>query len=178
VTDQANYAFPSDLQYFINTTAWDRAQKWPLMGPVSPQEWQVLKSGTIGSVGPRKRFRIMAGEIYFDPTPPSGENGNTVVIEYYSNAWCESASSDPQSIWTSDGDLPVLPDDCFIMGIQWRFKAAKGLDYQEEFNIYEDTVTRSMARSGMAPVLSLTGSLSGVRFLDHDNIPDSGYGDS
>lgn len=174
VASQANYAFPSDLRYFINTTAWDRTNKWPLRGPVSPQEWQVLKSGTIGSVGPRRRFRIMAGDIYFDPTPESG--GETFVIEYYSNGWCESSGGTPQDRWQANTDVPVLPDECFITGLIWRFRRAKGLDYGEEYKTYEATVSSEMARAGMAKIADLTGEPVGERFLDDLNIPDSGYG--
>lgn len=174
VSSQADYAFPSDLQYFVNTTAWDRSQKWPLRGPISPQEWQVLKSGTIGSVGPRTRFRIKAGEIFLDPTPAT--SGDTLVIEYYSDTWCESSAGTDQRLWAADNDVPLLPDDCFILGLIWRFRRAKGLDYQEEFNSYEALVTRELGRSGMAPVLDMAGGMSGVRFIDEDNIPDSGYG--
>lgn len=175
VADQANYAFPDDLQYFINTTGWDRTQKWPLRGPVSPQEWQVLKSGTIGSTGPRTRFRIMAGEIYFDPAPE--DSGDTIVLEYYSDTWCESSSGEAQRVWASDTDVPLLPDDCFILGLIWRYRRAKGLDYQEEFNSYEALVSREIGRAAMAPVVDLTEPLSGVRFIDESNIPDSGFGD-
>lgn len=168
------YAFPSDIQYFINTTAWDRTQKWPLQGPVSPQVWQVLKSGTVGSVGPRSRFRLKDGQIYIDPTPSAS---GTLVIEYYSNAWCESSAGVAQSAWAADNDRPRLPDDCFILGLIWRWRRAKGLDYQEEFNAYEDCVNRNLARSAMAPVLSISGPAFGpARLLDEDNIPDSNFG--
>lgn len=174
VADQANYAFPADLQYFINTTAWDRTQKWPMRGPVSPQEWQVLKSGTIGSIGPRRRFRIMAGEIHFDPVPES--SGDTYVFEYYSNGWCQDTLSAAQSLWASDTHTAVLPEDCFILGLKWRYRRAKGLDYAEEFNEYEALVQRELGRSGMAPIVDLEGSMTGIRFLDQDSLPDSGFG--
>ncbi len=176
VASQANYAFPSDLQYFMNTTAWDRSQHWPLHGPVSPQAWQVLKSGTIGSIGPRRRFRIMAGEIYFDPTPTTDDAGNTFAIEYYSDAWCQSSVGAAQSAWSADGDLPKLPEDCFVLGLIWRFRKAKGLDWESDFMIYESTVSMEIGRSGMAPILSMAGSKDETRFLDESNIPDAGYG--
>lgn len=175
VADQESYDFPSDLQYFVNTTAWDRTNKFPMLGPVSPQEWQILKSGTIGSVGPRTRFRIMAGQLYFNPAPDSA--GDTFVLEYYSDTWCQSSEESAQRLWASDTDTPLLPDDCFILGLMWRFRRAKGLDYAEEFNAYEDLVTREIGRSGMAPIVDLTGSRAGLRFLDESNIPDTGFGD-
>ncbi len=169
----AAYDFPTDLQYFMNTTAWDRSQKWPVDGPVSPQTWQVLKSGSVGSVGPRTRFRIMAGQIYFDPTPTSVR---TIVLEYYSDTWCQSNAASAQRLWLADTDTPLLPDDCFILGLQWRFRKAKGLDYQEDFNAYEDFVNSKLSRAGMAPILDMTSPLPGLRLIDNDNIPDSGYG--
>lgn len=170
-----NYAAPSDLRYFINTTAWDRTNDWPLQGPVSPQQWQVLKSGTIGSVGPRMRFRLMAGRIYFDPEP---DDSHDVVIEYYSNAWCtDSTGATYRERFASDTDLPLLPDDAFILGIKWRYRRAKGLDYAEEFKAYQDFVSQAIARASMAPVLDLTRAGYGTRFIDEQNLPDSGYGD-
>lgn len=176
VDSQASYAFPSDLAYFINTTGWDQSNNWPLDGPISPQIWQVLKSGTIGSVGPRLRFRIMAGALYVDPTPDSSNAGNTLVLEYYSESWCESSVADPQTSWLSDSDVPRLPDDIFVLGLIWRWRRAKGLDYQEEFNAYEDYVAQSLARSGMSRVLDLGGIERVTRLLTEDNIPDSGFG--
>jgi hypothetical protein len=169
----ASYNFPSDLQYFVNTTAWDRNQKWPVDGPISPQIWQVLKSGTVGSVGPRTRFRIMAGQIYLDPTPASVR---TIVLEYYSDTWCEASGGTDQRLWAADTDLPLLPDDCFILGLIWRFRKAKGLEYQEDFNAYEDLVSSKLATAGMAPVLDIAQPIPGMRLIDHDNIPDTGYG--
>lgn len=174
VAAQDNYAFPTDLQYFINTTGWDRDQNWPLRGPVSPQEWQVLKSGTIGSIGPRLRFRLFGDRINFDPVPDT--SGQTIVFEYYSNGWCESETGTPQTLFAANTDVPVLPDDLFILGLIWRFRRAKGLDYGEERATYEHAVSRELARSGMAPVVNLAGDNSGTRFLDKDNIPDSGFG--
>jgi hypothetical protein len=169
----AAYNFPTDLQYFMNTTTWDRSTAWPMNGPLSPQTWQVLKSGAAGSVGLRTRFRIMAGQIYFDPTPSTV---NTIVLEYYSDTWCASSLGVAQRVWAADTDLPLLPDDCFILGLMWRFRRSKGLDYGEEFNAYDECVNRELARSGMAPVLDLTRSDPGMRFIDECNIPDQGFG--
>lgn len=169
-----NYAFPSDLGYFINTTPWDRDQNWPLQGPVSPQVWQVLKSGTIGSTGPRTRFRVMANRLYFDPEPASSA---TVVLEYYMGTWCtDSTGITYRERWASDGDLPLLPDDCHVLGLIWRYLRAKRLDYAEEHNAYEDYVQTKLGRSTMAQVLSLVPGESGLRLIDEDNIPDTGYG--
>jgi hypothetical protein len=144
-----------------------------MQGPISPQVWQVLKSGTIGSVGPRTRFRIMAGEIYLDPTPSAV---NSIVIEYYSNEWCESSGGDGQAVWAADTDVPRLPDDCFILGLKWRFRKEKGLEYQEHFNEYDEFVSSKLAQSSMAPVLDLAHPQPLNHLIDETNIPDTGFG--
>jgi hypothetical protein len=45
-----------DFRHFVNGTAWDRTQRWQLLGPVSPQEDQWMRSG-VTATGPRRRFR-------------------------------------------------------------------------------------------------------------------------
>lgn len=166
------YTIPSDWAYFINATGWDRAMRWRLLGPLDPQEWQVVKSALIPT-GPRTRFRIMNGLLWFDPVPV----GNNAVFEYYSKGWCSDQAGVPHEHWEADTDIPVLVDQLFILGLKWRFLRAKGLDYDEEKQTYERAVDTELARSGAARDLSLNSTqLGGVRLLSTDNIPDTGVG--
>lgn len=167
-----NYDFPTDLAYFMPSTAWDRSFRWQLLGPLDAQEWQVLKSG-ISPVGPRVRFRMMAGKIYFDPVPSSTD---TIVFEYYSNAWCLSAASVPQTKFQADTDTIQLDDDVFNLGLQWRFKQKKGLDYSEEKRMYDDALDRALARTAPARDLPLNARSTGNRLLNYNNVPDTGFG--
>jgi hypothetical protein len=89
VDSQANYALPEDMDYQHFRTYWDRTNEWELVGPLSPQEWQWLQSGSVTSF-PRKRFRIQGfadKQFYIDPTPDSSEAGNTLVFEYQTRTW-------------------------------------------------------------------------------------------
>jgi hypothetical protein len=176
VDSTASYAFPSDLQYFTNTTAWDRTNKWQLLGPVSPQEWQVLKSG-LTVTGPRRRFRVMNNLIYIDPTPTSSDAGDTLIFEYYSNQWCQSSGGTAQSSWAADNDTLKLPERPYIHGIKWRMRAAKRLDYAQEYDDYQKAVDRELARAGMARVLPLNARESpDSQLITEDQIPDTGFG--
>lgn len=169
---QAAYSLPSDFAYFMTQTFWDRAFRWQLLGPLEAQEWQVLKSG-ISPVGPRRRFRIMGNYFWIDPVPSSED---TEVFEYYSNAWCQSSTGTAQTSWAADTDYYTLDDDCFIMGLKWRFLRAKGLDYSQEFLDYERACERKMARNGGNRNLPLNASASGIRLLNSQNVPDTGFG--
>lgn len=166
------YSYPSDLGFFINQTGWDRNFRWQLLGPLDAQEWQVIKSG-ISPVGPRMRFRLMAGQIAVNPT--SG-NSDLIVLEYYSNAWCQSAALAPQSSWQADTDTPILEDELFILDIKWRYLRSKGLEYDEEKSQFDEAHARERGRAGMARSLPLNARASGIRLLNSTQVPDTGFG--
>lgn len=166
------YAMPNDFAYYMATTSWDRSFRWQLLGPLEAQEWQVLKSG-ISPTGPRRRFRIMGNYWYVDPVPTAVE---TVVFEYYSNSWCQSSAGVAQNKWVADTDYYSLDDEAFILGLKWRFLAAKKLDYTQEESTYKLLVERLMARNGANRDLPLNAQASGIRLLNEQNVPDTGYG--
>ncbi len=86
---QESYAMPGDFDYHLNRTHWDRTNRWELMGPISPQEWQWRKSGIIAST-PRRRFRIKGAadtQFFVDPAPGSGDSGQYLSFEYQSSNW-------------------------------------------------------------------------------------------
>jgi hypothetical protein len=177
---QATYPLPSDFNYFMAQTFWDRDFRWQLLGPLDAQEWQVLKSG-ISPTGPRRRFRIYNNTFNIDPVPgfSSSDNGSIEVYEYYSNGWCQSTggiNGNIQTIWTADTDNYCLDDQAMILGIKWRYRRAKGLDYGEEKRTYDLLAERLMSRDGGSRNLPLNASASGIRLLNQMNVPDTGYG--
>lgn len=167
-----SYSLPIDFQYFMTQTFWDRNYRWQLMGPLDAQEWQVLKSG-IAPTGPRRRFRIMGNLFYIDPVPAEV---TTIAYEYYSNAWCQSSTGTLQSKWAADTDYYTLDDDCFILGLKWRFLRAKGFDYQEEADMWMKACQRALARNGGNRNLPLNAQSMENRLLNYNNIPDTSYG--
>lgn len=166
------YSLPTDFAYYMANTSWDRSFRWQLLGPLEAQEWQVLKSG-ISPTGPRRRFRIMGGYWYVDPVPTAIE---TCVFEYYSNAWCQSVLAVAQNAWVADTDYYTLDDEAFILGLKWRFLAAKKLDYTQEKMDYDLLVERLKARNGANRDLPLNAQASGIRLLNPQNVPDTGFG--
>lgn len=167
-----SYPIPADADHFIQHTGWDRSFRWQLVGPLSPQEWQVLKSG-ISPTGPRLRFRIMGGQIYVNPVPASLDN---LVLEYYSTGWCQSASGVPQSSWAADTDTPVLQDRLFILGMIARWLNRKGFDSSTAQDDYEKAVDAALGRAGGSRVLPLNARAEPPVLLGSANLPDTGYG--
>lgn len=169
---QGGYSMPSDFEYFVQRSYWDGNMLWELMGPITAQEKQVLRYGTVAS-GPRQKFYVRSNKLYLVPVP--SDDGTVAAFDYYSNAWCQSAGGTAQTRWTADTDTYKLDEDCFIQGMKWRFLRAKGLDYQQEKYDYDTDCMRVLARDGGARDLSLTQN-TGLKFLGTDNIPDSGFG--
>lgn len=173
ILGQDAYTLPSDFAYFQQLTWWDRTYRWQMFGPLTAQEWQVLKSG-LSPVGPRRFFRIMGNQFFIHPAPSA--SGQTMVFEYFSNAWCQSNAAAAQNTWLADTDYYSLDDDAFIMGLKWRFKAAKGLDYAQEIKDYTFACDRQIARDGGNKDLRTNVQAKDVYLLNYNNIPDTGFG--
>ena len=177
---QIAYAFPADYDHATNATFWDRQNRWQMLGPLTAQEWQVLKSG-IAPTGPRRRFRVQGNQFLLDPPPTS--NG-VLVYEYTSSGFCAPTGTaiSPQaaafqSSWLKDSDIGVLSEDLMTLGIKWRWLRAKGFAYDEEFRTYTDTRERMASRDGGgARALILNRQTASSPLISSAQIPDTGYG--
>lgn len=169
---QIAYPMPSDYDHSVNQTFWDRNFRWQMLGPLSAQEWQVLKSG-IAPTGPRIRFRIEGDLIYIDPYPASV---TTLAFEYISNAWCQSASGSPQTKWILDTDTPILNEDLMTLGVIWRWREKKGLAYENDYQIYQRKLERTASRDGASRTLLMNRRYLSPPLMSMNQIPDTGYG--
>lgn len=167
------YAIPTDLDHVITSTLWDGSYRWQLLGPLTAQEKNVIKYG-ISPVGPRRRFWLENNYFYLNPTPTN--NTDVIAYDYYSKAFCTSSGGTAQTSWQADSDLYLLDQDCFVLGLIWRFRAAKGLSYGQERQNYDMSVQRAMSRDGVSRDLATNSRGQRLRLLSDANIPDTGYG--
>lgn len=138
--------------YLINGTFWNRTLTQPVTGPLSPVEWQALKART--ATGPYSSFRIQNGNLYAYPAPSAG---NTWAFEYQSTYFCETSGGTDQTAWAADTDVGILDENLMQLGIVWRFKKKNGLDYSEDFRVYEQKLANDTARVGGKKVLDMRG---------------------
>jgi hypothetical protein len=142
------------FRYIKNQTIWDRTDSLPVTGPLTPQEWQAVKG--LANTGPRYRFRIRGGKLLVNPTPTAG---HTWAFEYISKDWIvDTAGTTYKQYFTADSDKVLLPDEILTLGLEWRWKAEKGLDYAEDFRSYENMVKDVLGRDGGKPVLHMGDS--------------------
>lgn len=167
---QVAYDLPSDWLSEIPQTEWDRTNRWPLLGPQSPQDWQSFKSGIVHA-GPRQRFRIQENQILINPPPP---NGLLFSLEYISNGWVINSVNQRLPRFTNDTDTAIFPDSLLITGLKAQWKAAKGLDGTfdlAEFRVMLDTIK---AQDKSAPKLSLSPQ-PGEVLLSVANVVDGNW---
>lgn len=146
----------ADFRYIMNDIMWDRTLLRPILGPLNPQDWQTLKAQNV--TGPFVQFRIRGGLLRFLPAPSAGD---TIAFEWLSKNWVTVLLGGTSATWTADGDTGLIPEEIMTEGIIWRWKAAKGLDYAEDFNKYERLVVDAMARDGGKRMLNLNGGPEG-----------------
>lgn len=136
---------------FIVGTFFNRTRNRRLTGPLSPEEWQAQQA--LSATLLTDAFRLRGDTFLITPTPPAGD---TYAYEYVSNLWVDGdgdGDGDTDS-WAADDDTSLLSEDLMFLGIIWRFRKSKGLDYAEDFNEYEREVTQAMMRSGTRRVIS------------------------
>lgn len=177
---QISYALPGDIRSFINATYWDRNFRWPMLGPLSPVEWEVIISG-ISPVGPRIRFRVVNNLMEIQPLPGTAQT-DQIAYEYVSNAWCTSAAGVANTAsggvckFAADTDLYRWPENVLRLGVKWRFLRAKGLDYADELKQWSDARDFQLSVSGGSRSLRMNAVQTGLHFLNWTNVPDSGFG--
>lgn len=137
------------FDYIVNETAWNRTQRRPLFGPLSSQQWELLKASMIQ--GPWYQFTIRGGNLLFLPVPSAGQ---TCAFQWVSKNWV-TTSTGTSNTWTADTDTGLLDENIMALGVMWRWLQRKGLEYAEDFAKYERQVENALARDGGKQRLSL-----------------------
>ena len=177
----AEYDLPSDYDRLIVSTEWDRSKYEPLIGPLSPQRWQAIKSGLIGSGLVGRRYRIYRSDssaaktFRLDPTPTTSNDDETLAFEYISKNWCASTGGTAAAAWVADTDYTLLDDDLNMLGTVIRFKRSIGLDFASEADEHAAIMARTTGQDRPAPVLSMAPSPRG-RLIGPEQLPETGLG--
>lgn len=170
VASREQSAVPSDFGYIVNDSMWNRDINRLIAGPLTPQEWQRELSGpTVTSV--EFAYRIMGDTFYVTPAPSSGQ---TIYYEYVTKNWCTSSGGTGQTAMAADADISLLDEELITLGVLWRFKQSKGMDYSQEFADYDDRMSTLTGQDGGKPTLNL--SRPQPRRMNYPNIPDGSYG--
>lgn len=173
VASTATYAVPADFDRMIDDTFWDQTNDRKVSGPDVPAVDRWRQQSISGPVGIYKNFRVLGSNVQLFPTPDAVA---TMGYEYVSKNWALSNASVAQSEFLADTDTSVFDPYLMILGLKWRFLAAKSLEASAAKMEYDDYYESCVAGDSAGETLRLDGAGMGDQFLSINNIPDTGYG--
>lgn len=119
------YSLPVDYLRVLSDTTWDRTNRWPMVGGMTPQSFQNLQSGTI-AVAPYTRFRIAGDRVQVLPVP--GSTTQTMALNYISNKYVIASNGTRKGAFTADSDTTVFKDRLLINFTKLKIMQVKGFD--------------------------------------------------
>lgn len=165
----------SDTRFYLDPTPTSTdtlvfeyiSQNWIL-----PLEWSASATFTAGS------YCSYNGNIY--KTSSGGVTGSTAPTHTTS-----TPTSDGGVTWTyqssyvsfsADTDTLVLKERLVGLGVQWRFRRAKGFEWESYKAEYDAAVKLELAGYRGARELDMTARGLFPRFISGLNVPDTGFG--
>jgi len=179
VAGQALYPLPADYARPISQTEWDQTNRWPMIGPETPQQWQWLKSGIL-STGPRERFRLVGNSIELWPVPGANTDGGGIPLPlkfsyyYISKWWAMSADAQKKAKCTKNDDTCIFDDRLMISGLKLRFYQAKQFDSSSFAAEFQSNLDDALAQDSGAPILSLAKQPA-FPLITIYNVPDGNW---
>lgn len=136
-----------------NETMWDRTDRLPIV-PINPIDWQRAKA--VVSAGPRYRYRLVRGRLLMTPAPPAG---HAVAFEWLCKWWIQDGTSGTiKERFSLDTDSFLVERELLKLGLAWRWRKAKGMDYTEEYDEYESRLAETLAHDVTRSVLQMDDS--------------------
>ena len=162
---------PADFDRFIPGTFYNRSKSRIVTGPLTAQEYADYK-GRLTSIV-YDAFRVRGNAILILPTPAGGEN---MAFEYVSKWWAGAASDTEPTAEriAADSDQVFIDEECFRLGIVWRYLRGRGLDYSEAFEQYELAVATVQGRDGGTRTLNM-GARADKRVPRAPQAPDGNW---
>jgi hypothetical protein len=174
VATQAAYTLPADYRKFLADTIYDKDRYYKMRGSLSAGDWQRTKAMNLGSLS-CANVRIYGRPLKLNilPTPASVEN---VVFEYMTKNFVVDGSGNEQLRFSNDNDVSLIDEGLVRMGLKWRIKHAKGLEFSADLAEYEAVVAREFAAAMAQPHIPVGFSRHADEPITSGTIPSSGFG--
>lgn len=181
VQGTSTYALPTDFQMMYDQTGWNRTNRLPLGGPLSPQEWQYLKARLAGVVF-TVLFRPMSGLIYIYPDNPT-PGGYQVAYEYKSDGWVKVPGGGGRYTYrnypTQFTDIVQFDSLMVSRGLKLAWLKAHGFDTTNAQLDFDKAMMFAKGQDSFNPTLNLTnkGPMRGVdQLIGSQSVPITGFG--
>lgn len=170
------YQLPDDFGRVSPATSWNQSIEMG-MQPATGKTWQRLKASRASQVH-TTLFRRFGGFVELWPQPPA--SGETVAFEYISTHWVALADTvEPAKDAPDANDDVILYPPTMIVamlvaGLRERRQLPGAHVSEARFRELRRVALATAAQDH--PDVYLGQSITGVRLLDRDNLPATGYG--
>ncbi len=169
------YALPSDFVRFVDSTDWNMTARIPLIGPMTAQQWALLKARQLGGTTLRLQYRINNNklELYYSPSA-----ANVLNLQYVSRGWVQDAS-DPlkfKDTLEADGDIMMFEPRLMVAMLRYRWRQAKGFETSALEREFKQALEQAKNDDVPGSDLALSSASNQFPLLGYMNMPDTGYG--
>jgi len=112
---------------------------WDYEHVKSIDEWIARLNG--GFTTGRNGWIMFGDQFQFNPAPTG-----TALYPYISSYWARSAAGEAKAGFAADDDEFVLPERLMKLGLIWRWREMKGLEYAEDMASYEAALSQHQTR--------------------------------
>lgn len=168
------YDLPVDFYDWVDQSQWNQTNRFPALGPVSPQMWQQL---LIRPTLPTLTFywQVRGNKLYFLAPPSTAQVFN---FYYLSNAWVRD--QDDTDLYknriTKNGDVALLDATLMTMFTRVKWLEMKGLDSSAAMRDFQVAFENRKASERGAPVLSMARDFRFPYIQPITNTPDTSFG--
>lgn len=117
--------------------------------------WARLSNGFASGFATPGWWMIFDNRFQFLPAPASGA---AATVPYISNHFARDKDGVAKDHFDKDDDTFVLEDRLLTLGLIWRWRAQKRLEYAEDLQTYELALSQAQARDGGSRVIRHNGS--------------------
>lgn len=147
VPPQDTYSWPEDFRFVAWDSVFDASGYYNVRGSMPLREWNRWAHGLLGQLS-HQRFLTgydASGDpvIQFSPAPVTAAS---MVAFYFTNEYARTSEGGSIPEYTADSDVSKVPERLVELGVKWRFRAAKGLDYSAALAEYNSDVKDQFAR--------------------------------
>lgn len=146
---EESFSIPADYDRMVQGSAIDDPANifWGYCAFNDINQWMRFKNGSNGLISPGG-WILTGGEFQFYPAP-TGD----ATFPYISGWYARSESGVIKEEFTADDDTFALDERLLTLGLIWRWKAQKGLEYSEDLASYNLALSQAQTRDKGARVI-------------------------
>lgn len=177
VVGQHIYLLPEDYRRSKPGSMFNAVQYYTVRGSVEQQEWNYRRHGLYASLD-RQHYKLKFNGTRYAielAAPPSSVE--ELLFVYQTKEFAVDDAGFSKLEYEADTDVAKIPEDLVKLGLKWRFREAKGMDFSAALAEYNTTINQQFAQSKDRAEIPVGGRrLLDTNPLTSGYVPDTGFG--